>query len=120
MTSGPEGHFVPEIQSQDRTKGQPEGSAVTGKTRKPRVANHGLVSGNAAGHNNSNLAPSAASVANGEWELLLGMVPIIVLYNFTPVNMLICLIPDLKISSLSLMAKENSTASKHLLIRYLK
>jgi hypothetical protein len=32
MTSGPEGRFVPEIRSQDRTKGQPEGYAVTGKT----------------------------------------------------------------------------------------
>jgi hypothetical protein len=27
------------------------------------------------------LAPLAASVANGEWELLFGMVPIIVLYK---------------------------------------
>jgi len=62
-------------------KGQPEGSAVTGKTQKPGVANQGLVSGNAAGRNNSNLAPSAASVANGEWELILGIVPIIVLYK---------------------------------------
>jgi hypothetical protein len=55
MTSGPEGHFVPEIQSQGRTKGQPEGYAVTGKTRKLWVANPGLVSGDAAGQNNSNL-----------------------------------------------------------------
>jgi len=31
MMSGPERHFVPEIQSQDWTKGQPEGSAVIGK-----------------------------------------------------------------------------------------
>ena len=83
MTSGPERHFVPEIYPPNggRTKGQLEGSAITGKTRKPRVANPGLVSGNAAGHNNSNLALSAASVANGEWELLFGMVPIIVLYK---------------------------------------
>jgi hypothetical protein len=61
-------------------KGQPEGSAVTGKTRKPGVANPDLVSGNAAGQNNSNLTPNAASVANGGWELILGIVPIIVLY----------------------------------------
>jgi hypothetical protein len=32
MSSGPEGRFVPEIPSQDRIKGQPEGYAVTGKT----------------------------------------------------------------------------------------
>jgi hypothetical protein len=38
-----------------RTKGQPEGSAVTGKTGKPRVADKGLVSDEAAGQNNSNL-----------------------------------------------------------------
>jgi len=38
-------------------KGQQEGYAVTGKTGKPRVANPGLVSGNAAGQNNSNLTP---------------------------------------------------------------
>jgi|WetSurSiteA1Bulk_404760.scaffolds.fasta_scaffold02078_3 hypothetical protein len=81
MTSEPEGHFVPEVRSQDRTKGQQEGSAVTGKTRKPGVANPGLVSGNAAGQNNSNLTLCAASAANGEWELLYGIVPIIVLYN---------------------------------------
>jgi hypothetical protein len=31
------------------TKGQQEGSAVTGKTRKPGAANQDLVSGNAAG-----------------------------------------------------------------------
>jgi hypothetical protein len=37
------------------TKGQQEGSAVTGKTRKPGAANQDLVSGNAAGQNNSNL-----------------------------------------------------------------
>jgi hypothetical protein len=36
------------------------------------------VSGNVAGQNNSNLPPFAASVANGEWELILGLVPIIV------------------------------------------
>jgi hypothetical protein len=79
LTSEPEGHFVPEVRSQDRTKGQPEGSAVTGKTRKPGVANPGLESGNAAGQNNSNLTLYAASAANGEWELLYGIVPIIVL-----------------------------------------
>lgn len=38
-----------------RGKGQPEGSAVTGKTRKPRVAESDLVSEDATGHNNSNL-----------------------------------------------------------------
>jgi hypothetical protein len=38
-------------------KGQQEGYAVTGKTGKLRVANPGLVSGNAAGQNNSNLTP---------------------------------------------------------------
>jgi hypothetical protein len=32
MTSEPEGRFVPKILSRDRTKGQPEGYAVTGKT----------------------------------------------------------------------------------------
>jgi hypothetical protein len=64
-----------------REKGQPEGSAVTGKTRKFWGANPDLVSGNAAGQNNSNLTPIAASVANGGWELILGIVPIIVLYT---------------------------------------
>ena len=38
-----------------RGKGQPEGSAVTGKTRKPWVAEQDLVSIDAAGQNNSNL-----------------------------------------------------------------
>ena len=37
-------------------KGQPEGSAVTGKTRKPWVAEMSLVFNEAAGQNNSNLA----------------------------------------------------------------
>ncbi len=64
-----------------REKGQPEGSAVTGKTRKPGVADPGFVPGNATSQNNSNLTPIAASVANGEWELILGIVPIIVLYT---------------------------------------
>src|SRR5690606_41404657 len=63
--------FVPEVRSQDRTKGQQEGKAVTGITGSPRVENPGLASGNSAGQNNSNLTPYAASVANGEWELLL-------------------------------------------------
>ena len=45
----PEGHFVPEVRSQERTKGQPEGHAVTGITRKPWVEYPGLVSGNSAG-----------------------------------------------------------------------
>jgi hypothetical protein len=31
-TPEPEGHFVPEVLSQDGKKGQPEGSAVTGRT----------------------------------------------------------------------------------------
>jgi hypothetical protein len=54
-------------------KGRPEGSAVTGKTRKPWVAEMGLVSKDAAGHNNSNLASLSASAVNGEWELILAM-----------------------------------------------
>jgi hypothetical protein len=61
------------------TKGQPEGSAVTGRTGKPWVAKTDRKTCNAAGQNNSNPTPYAASVANGEWELLLGIVPIIVL-----------------------------------------
>jgi hypothetical protein len=55
MTTAPERHFVPEIPSRDGKKGQPEGSAVTGKTGKPRVAEMGLVFTEAAGQNNSNL-----------------------------------------------------------------
>jgi hypothetical protein len=54
-----------------RTKGQPEGSAVTGKTGKPWVAEMGLVFKEAAGQNNSNLTSLAASVVSGEWELIL-------------------------------------------------
>ena len=54
-----------------RKKGQPEGSAVTGKIRKLWVAEYDHVSEHAAGHNNSNLTPEAASVAYGEWELIL-------------------------------------------------
>lgn len=53
------------------TNGQPEGSAVTGKTRKPRAAKTDRKTCNASGHNNSNPTPQAASVANGEWELIL-------------------------------------------------
>jgi hypothetical protein len=53
-----------------REKGKPEGFAVTGKTGKPWVAEAGLVSADAAGQNNSSLTPFAASVANGEWELI--------------------------------------------------
>ena len=53
------------------TKGQPEGSAVTGKTRKPWVAEKGLVSNDTAGQNNSNLTSLSASAENGEWELIL-------------------------------------------------
>jgi hypothetical protein len=40
-----------------RTKGKPEGSAVTGKAGKPWVAETDLVSANAAGQNNSSLTP---------------------------------------------------------------
>jgi hypothetical protein len=47
-----------------REKGQPEGSAVTGKTRKPGGVNPGLVPGNTAGQNNSSLTPIVASVAS--------------------------------------------------------
>jgi hypothetical protein len=60
------------------TKGQPEGSAVTGNTRKPGAANQDLVSGNAAGQNNSNLTPCVTSVTTGGWELIFGIVPIFV------------------------------------------
>lgn len=58
--------------------GQPEGYAIKSKTGRPRVANPDLVSGNAAGHNNSNLTSQATSVVNDGWELLHGIVPIIV------------------------------------------
>jgi len=61
-----------------RTKGQPEGSAVTGKIRRPWVAEKGLVSSDTAGQNNSNLTSLTALVVSDGWELLLGMVPIIV------------------------------------------
>jgi hypothetical protein len=54
-------------------KGQPEGYAVTGKTWKQGVAKKDLVSNDAAGQNNSNLASLAALVVNGEWELILAM-----------------------------------------------
>jgi hypothetical protein len=56
-----------------RTKGQPEGSAVTGKTRKSGVAKKGLVLYDAAGQNNSNLPSLTTLVENGEWELILAM-----------------------------------------------
>ncbi|MGC1392119.1 MAG: hypothetical protein WA816_13870 [Bacteroidales bacterium] len=56
-----------------RTNGQPEGYAVTGTTRKPGVAEKGLVSNDAAGQNNSNLASLTTSVVNDEWELILAM-----------------------------------------------
>jgi hypothetical protein len=49
-------------------KGQPEGSAVTGKTRKPWVANPDLVSGDATGQNNSNLTPIAETARFPERE----------------------------------------------------
>jgi len=54
-----------------RAKGQPEGSAVTGKARKPWVAEKDLVSDEAAGQNNSNLTSLTASAGNDGWELLL-------------------------------------------------
>ena len=69
----PEWHFVPEFRSQDGKKGQPEGSAVTGKTRKLRVAETGLVPDDAAGQNNSNLASFTALVVYDGWELILVM-----------------------------------------------
>ncbi|MCJ7447407.1 MAG: hypothetical protein MUO72_06940 [Bacteroidales bacterium] len=53
------------------TKGQLEGSAVTGKTGKPWVAGTDRKTWNAAGQNNSSPTPYAASVANGGWELIL-------------------------------------------------
>jgi hypothetical protein len=53
-----------------REKGEPEGSAVTGKAGKPGVVKLGLVSKIAAGQNNSNLTSYTASVVNGEWALL--------------------------------------------------
>jgi hypothetical protein len=56
-----------------REKGQPEGSAVTGKTRKLWVAEKGLVPNDAAGQNNSNLASVITSVVNDGWELILAM-----------------------------------------------
>ncbi|MGA2406696.1 MAG: hypothetical protein ABSF81_08105 [Bacteroidales bacterium] len=54
-----------------RTNGQPEGSVVTGKTRKLGAEKTGLVSDDTAGQNNSNLASLTTSVVNGEWELIL-------------------------------------------------
>jgi len=56
-----------------REKGQPEGSVVTGKTRKLRAEEKGLVPNDAAGQNNSNLASLTALVVNVEWELILAM-----------------------------------------------
>ena len=53
-----------------RGKGQPEGNAIKSNTGKPRVAWSNRKTCNAAGRNNSNLTPLAASVANGGWELL--------------------------------------------------
>jgi hypothetical protein len=54
-----------------RAKGQPEGYAVTGKTRKPWVEEMGLVSIDTTGQNNSNLTSLSASVENDGWELIL-------------------------------------------------
>jgi hypothetical protein len=56
-----------------RTKGQPEGCAVTGKTRKPGVTEMGLVPDDVTGQNNSNLASFTALVVYGGWELILVM-----------------------------------------------
>jgi hypothetical protein len=61
------------------TKGQPESFAVTGRAGKPGVAETGLASAETTGQNNSNPTPDAASAANGEWELIARIVPIIVL-----------------------------------------
>ena len=54
-----------------REKGQPEGSAIKSKTRKPRVANTDRKTCYAAGRNNSNPTPFEASASDDEWELLL-------------------------------------------------
>ena len=54
-------------------KGQPEDYVVTGKIRKPGVAETSLVLIDAAGQNNSNLASLTTLVVNGEWELILEM-----------------------------------------------
>ena len=54
-----------------REKGQPEGSAIKSKTRKPRVANTDRKTCYAAGRNNSNPTPFGASASDDEWELLL-------------------------------------------------
>ena len=56
-----------------RTKGQPEGSAVTGKTRKPGVTEMGLVPNDVTGQNNSNLASFTTLVVYDGWELILVM-----------------------------------------------
>jgi hypothetical protein len=50
------------------TKGQLEGSAVTGRTGKPGVAKTDRKTCNAAGQNNSNPTPYAASVATKDVE----------------------------------------------------
>src|SRR5512133_3683019 len=56
-----------------RKKGQPEGSALTGLTRKQGVAEMDLVFKDAAGQNNSNLASLTASAVNDGWELILAI-----------------------------------------------
>ena len=65
---GPEGHSVPEIQPKGRKKGQPEGPAIKSRTWKPGVAGRDRKTSSAAGQNNSNPTPFAASAAPGEWE----------------------------------------------------
>ena len=79
----PEGHFVPEVPSQDGKKGQPEGSAVKSRTGKPRVAGTDRKTWNAAGQNNSNPTPHVASAANGGWELLFANSSHYCFYTFT-------------------------------------
>jgi hypothetical protein len=51
------------------------------QNRKAMGCRNPVLRENAAGQNNSNPTPLTASVENGEWELLFGIVPIIVLYN---------------------------------------
>lgn len=62
-------------------KGQPEGSAVKGRSGKPRAVEPDLASGNTAGQNNSNLTSYTATAVNDGWELIQGIVPITVLYT---------------------------------------
>jgi hypothetical protein len=54
-------------------KGQPEGYAIKSKAGRPWVAEASLVFAETADQNNSSPTPSAASAANGGWELLLAI-----------------------------------------------